>query len=80
MNPADLKERYGDNIIFWGGGIDTQKTLAFATPDEVYDEVKYNCEILSKNGGFIFTTVHNIQANVPLENILSMIKAIKNFN
>ena len=80
MEPAHLKKQYGDRIVFWGGGVDTQHMLAFGTPQEVEKEVLYNCEIFSKNGGFVFNTVHNIQANVPVENILAMFNAFRKFN
>lgn len=80
MEPALLKKQFGDRIVFWGGGVDTQKVLAFGTPQEVEKQVLDNCEIFSKNGGFVFNTVHNIQANVPIENILSMFNALRKIN
>jgi hypothetical protein len=80
MDPVLLKKKYGKNIVFWGGGIDTQKTLPYATPQKVREEVLRLCEIFAKDGGFVFNTVHNIQANVPIENIVAMIDAIKEFN
>lgn len=80
MDPVKLKERYGNNLVFWGGGVDTQKVLPFGTPEEVRADVLRNCEIFSKGGGFVFNTVHNIQANVPIPNIVAMIEAIKEFN
>ena len=80
MDPKTLKERYGKKIVFWGGGVDTQKTLPFGQPQEVREEVLRNCEIFATNGGFVFTSVHNVQANVPTENIAAMIDAVKEFN
>jgi hypothetical protein len=80
MDPVFLKENFGDRIVFWGGGVDTQKTLAFGSPSNVEKQVLSMCEIFSKNGGFVFNTVHNIQANVPVENITAMIRALKIFN
>ena len=80
MDPKFLKENFGDRIVFWGGGVDTQKTLAFGSPSDVEKQVLSMCEIFSKNGGFVFNTVHNIQANVPVENITAMIRALKIFN
>lgn len=77
MEPQNLKKKYGDNIVFWGGGVDTQGAFAFGTPEEVKDQVKRQCEILNKNGGFVFNTVHNIQANVPFGNIVAMLEALK---
>jgi hypothetical protein len=80
MDASMLKNKYGDQITFWGGGVDTQKVLPFGTPDEVRNQVLDQCEILSRDGGFVFNTVHNIQANVPLENVIAMLAAIKQFN
>jgi len=60
--------------------VDTQKVLAFGTPQEVEKQVHDNCEIFSKNGGFVFNTVHNIQANVPVQNILAMFNAFRQFH
>jgi hypothetical protein len=76
MDPAELKKRFGDQISFWGGGIDTQKTLAFGTADQVREETKQRMEIFGKNGGFIFCAVHNIQAMTPVENVIAMCKTI----
>lgn len=80
MDPARLKRNYGKDLVFWGGGVDTQKTLPYGKPGQVRDEVLRLCEILGKDGGFVFNTVHNIQANVPVENIVAMIDAVKEFN
>jgi hypothetical protein len=77
MDPRKLKEKYGDKLVFWGGGVDTQGAFAFGTPSQVKDQVKTQCEILNKNGGFVFNTVHNIQANVPFENVVAMLEALK---
>jgi len=76
MDPKELKKEFGSEIVFWGGGVDTQKVLPFATPAEVEEQVKRNCEIFGKDGGFVFNTVHNIQANVPLENVIAMLKGL----
>jgi hypothetical protein len=76
MSPAGLKQEFGNDIVFWGGGIDTQKTLPFGTPDEVYREARKNIEIFGEGGGFVFNSVHNVQSNVPLENILAMLRAV----
>lgn len=80
MDAQHLKKTYGKDLVFWGGGIDTQKTLPYATPAQVREEVLRFCDIFSKDGGFVFNTVHNIQANVPVENIVAMVDAIHEFN
>jgi Uroporphyrinogen decarboxylase (URO-D) len=77
MDPGKLKEKYGDKLVFWGGGVDTQGAFAFGTPGQVKEQVKSQCGILNNNGGFVFNTVHNIQANVPFENIVAMLDALK---
>jgi len=80
MDPRILKERYGDRIVFWGGGIDTQKTLPFGTPEQVRTEVLGRCEVFSPGGGFVFNAVHNVQARTPTRNIVAMIDAVREFN
>jgi len=80
MDPVHLKKTYGKDLVFWGGGIDTQKTLPYATSEKVREEVLRLCDIFSKDGGFVFSTVHNVQANVPVENLVAVIDAIKEFN
>lgn len=80
MDPKKLKEKYGRDLVFWGGGVDTQKVLPFGKPEEVREQVLRTCEIFSKDGGFVFNTVHNIQANVPPKNVVAMLDAIKEFN
>jgi hypothetical protein len=77
MDPKDLKKKYGDKIVFWGGGVDTQGAFAFGNPSQVRDQVKAQCDIMNKNGGFVFNTVHNIQANVPFSNVIAMLEALK---
>jgi hypothetical protein len=77
MDPVELKKNYGSRIVFWGGGVDTQGVFAFGTPEQVKEQVKRQCSILNDNGGFVFNTVHNIQANVPFENVVAMLKALK---
>lgn len=80
MDPQLLKDKYGDRLTFWGGGVDTQQVLPFGTPEEVEKQVLKHCEIFSQNGGFVFNTVHNIQANVPVENIVAMIDGLRKFH
>lgn len=79
MDPRHLKNRYGKELVFWGGGVDTQKMLAFGSPAEVKKQVLENCEIFARDGGFVFNTVHNVQANVPVENLAALMEAIKEF-
>ena len=76
MQPERLKREFGKDIVFWGGGVDTQHTLFRGTPEQVKDEVKRNTEIFMKDGGFVFNQVHNILAEVPPENIVAMYEAI----
>ena len=80
MDPRQLKKNYGKELVFWGGGVDTQKMLSFGTPAEVKKQVLDNCDIFATDGGFVFNTVHNIQANVPVENLAAMLEAIREFN
>jgi len=77
MDPRLLKRKYGDRIVFWGGGVDTQGAFAFGTTQQVREQVKVQCDILNKNGGFVFNTIHNIQANVPFGNVIAMLEALK---
>lgn len=80
MDPQWLKDTFGGNIVFWGGGVDTQKVLPFGTPEEVRRQVLERCEIFSKNGGYIFNSIHIVQCNTPLENVVAMIDAAHEFN
>ncbi len=80
MDPVNLKNEYGNDITFWGGGIDTRSVLNNGTPDEVRKQVLERMEIFSKGGGFVFNTVHNILPDVPPENIIAMTDAVKEFN
>jgi hypothetical protein len=77
MDPKALKSEFGKSVVFWGGGVDTQKTIAFGTPEEVYREVRERIDIFAPGGGFVFNTVHNVQGNTPTENILAMFRAIR---
>ena len=77
MDPQTLKDRFGKKITFWGGGVNTQQTLAFGTPEEVYKNTCENIRVFRKDGGFVFNTIHNVQANVPVENFLAMMDAVK---
>lgn len=77
MDPKTLKKEFGKDLVFWGGGVNTQHTMAFGSPDEVYREVRERIDIFAPGGGFVFNAIHNIQGNTPTENILAMFKAIK---
>lgn len=77
MDPSFLKKNYGDKLVFWGGGVDTQKTLPFGTLEEVKKEVENNMLIFGKDGGFVFNTVHNIQATVPIDNLIAMFETVR---
>lgn len=79
MDPAALKQRHGDRVTFWGGGIDTQGVLPFGTPAEVRAMVRERMRVLGRGGGFVFNTVHNVQAGVPTENLLALYEAIDEF-
>jgi hypothetical protein len=80
MEPGELKRKYGSRLVFWGGGVDTQKTLPFGTPQQVREEVLRRCEIFAPGGGFVFNSIHNLQAGAPLENIVAMVNAVHEFN
>ncbi len=77
MAPQTLKEKFGDRITFWGGGVDTQKTLPFGTPEEVRRQVRQRIEVFGRGGGFVFNTVHNVQANTPAENLVALYEAVR---
>jgi len=79
MDALALKRRYGDQLVFWGGGVDTQKTLPFGTPQEVRDQVRERIEVFGPGGGFVFCTIHNIQANTPIENVLAMFEVVNQY-
>jgi hypothetical protein len=80
MEPHTLKQRYGDRLVFYGGGVNTQRTLPFGTPAEVRAEVLERCRIFSRGGGYIFNAIHCVQANTPVENVVAMLDAVKEFN
>lgn len=80
MDPRLLKQRHGDRITFWGGGVNTQKTLPFGTPEEVRTEVLERCEIFAPGGGFVFDSIHNVQALTPIPNLVAMLDAVRSFN
>ena len=77
MDPVKLKKEFGDDLVFWGGGVDTQTTMSFKSIKEIEDEVKRNIDIFAIGGGYVFTQVHNIQADVPAENIMAVYNTAK---
>lgn len=79
MEPFQLKKDFGQDIVFWGGGVDTQHVLPSGSVQDVRDDVKKNIEALAPGGGFVFNTVHNIQAEVPPENIMAMIDTLRTY-
>jgi uroporphyrinogen decarboxylase len=72
MDPARLKEQFGDRLVFWGGSCDCQETLPFKTPEDVAREVEQTIRVLAPGGGYVLASVHNIQAKVPPENVLAL--------
>ena len=80
MDPEKLKKEYGKYLCFWGGGVDTQKVLPFGFEKDVREQVRKNAKILSKDGGYVFNPVHNIQANVPVNNIIAAFDEINRFS
>jgi uroporphyrinogen decarboxylase len=79
MDPAALKKAFGERIVFWGGGIDSQHVLPYSSPEEVRKHVCRNLEAFGPGGGYVFANVHNIQADVPPENVLAMFDAAREY-
>lgn len=77
MDPQTLKDKFGSRATFWGGGIDTQKTLPFGTPDEVRRQVRERMAIFGRGGGFVFNTIHNVQAGVAVENLQALYDEVR---
>lgn len=80
MDRHELKKLYGDSVVYWGGGINTQRTLPHGTYRQVYDEALECCKIFGKDGGFVFNTIHNIVPGVPPENVVALADAVKKYN
>ncbi len=78
MAPEQLKKEFGERVTFWGGGVDTQQTLPFGTVEDVRKEVSARLKIFGKGGGYVFNTTHNVQAGVPIENVLAMYETVRN--
>ncbi len=79
MDPLELKREFGKDITFWGGGVDTQRVLPSGTPEEVRENVRRNMEALAPGGGFVFAAVHNIQGDVPPENLEAMLETLEEY-
>ncbi len=79
MDPVRLKQEFGRDLVFWGGGAETQTTLAFGSPADVRAEVLRRCEVFGQDGGFVFNAVHNVQAPTRVENIVAMFDALREF-
>ena len=77
MDPWELKRDFGDHLVFWGGGADTQRTLPFGTPEEVRREVRERIKAFAPGGGYIFNPIHNVQAGTPVENLLAMYETVQ---
>ena len=77
MDPQTLKDRFGAKITFWGGGVDTQRTLPFGTPDEIRRQVRQRIDIFGRGGGVVFNTVHNVQARTPAANLVALYEAVR---
>jgi len=79
MAPEELKKEFGSRVTFWGGGVDTQRTLPFGTADEVRREVRERLRIFGAGGGFVFNTIHNVQARIPVANVLALYETVREF-
>ena len=76
MDAETVKSKYGDKLVFWGGGVDTQHTLPFSTPEQVRAEVRERIRVFGAGGGYVFTTIHNILSNTPEANLIAMYEAV----
>jgi len=79
MDPVVLKREFGKDIVFWGGGVNTQNILNRAKPDEIYTYVRRTIDIFLNDGGFVFNTEHNILPDVPEENMTALYRAVKEY-
>jgi uroporphyrinogen decarboxylase len=79
MNPLELKKEFGRDLVFWGGGVDTQGIFTTGTPREIRDHVRENIEALAPGGGLVLATVHNTQANVPPQNFMAMWETLQEY-
>lgn len=79
MEARELKAQYGVSLSFWGGGVDTQKTLPFGTPEQVRADVRERMAVFGEGGGFVFNSIHNVQARTPVENLLALYEAVNRY-
>ena len=79
MDPIVLAAQFGDRVTFWGGGVDTQHTLPFGTPKEIKAQVRERMQIFGTGGGFVFNPIHNVQAGIPVENLLALYEAVNEY-
>ncbi len=77
MEPERLKGEFGRDLCFWGGGCNTRDVLASASPEEVAEDVRRRVEIMAPGGGFVFQQIHNVMADVPPENVVAMLEAVR---
>jgi uroporphyrinogen-III decarboxylase len=79
MDPTTLVKQFGERVTFWGGGVDTQSTLPFGSPQAVRAQVRERMHTFGSRGGFVFNPIHNVQANIPVENLLALYQAVEDF-
>jgi uroporphyrinogen decarboxylase len=79
MEPVGLKRDFGKDLVFWGGGVDTQRILPFGTPEEVREDVKRRIDTLAPGGGFVFSSIHNVQSDVPPANLAALLETLHTF-
>ena len=80
MDAKELKDTYGDKLVFWGGGVDTQDTLPNKSPEQIAEHIKKNLDIFAPGGGYVFATIHNIMGDVPEDHIAKAFEAARNYN
>jgi uroporphyrinogen decarboxylase len=80
MEPEKLKKEFGRDLTFWGGGCNTQSVLNHGTPEEIRKHVLHNLEVFSKDGGYVFNTIHNILPDVSPQNVVALFDAVREFN
>ncbi len=76
MHPGEIKQKFGKNLSFWGGGVETQTTLPFGTVNDVKREVRQRVKLLGQGGGYVFATIHNIQPDIPPEKVLAIYETV----